>query len=169
MKKMKFIWLFVLFTAGSLSVQAADMKIGFVNAAAVMENSPQYTQALTKLENEFASRRKTIESKIRDLKKRQERLEKDAAILSSQERREKERDIVSAQRDIKRLQDEFKDDFTFRRTAEGQKIEKEVAETIQQVAKQESYDMIVYQGVIYASDRADITQKVLKILKDKAK
>ena len=33
--------------------------------------------------------------------------------------------------------------------------------------KKEKYDIVVYQGVIYASDKADITDKVLAILKKK--
>ena len=46
-------------------------------------------------------------------------------------------------------------------------LEKEIAKTIVDLAKKESYDLIVYQGVIFASDKVDITEKVLNNLKSR--
>jgi outer membrane protein len=164
---MKFIWLCVLVAAFSTSVHAAELKVGVVNAAAVMEQSPQKTRALARLEKEFASRSKSIESKVKSLRAKQEKLVKDGAIYSADERKSKERALVSEQRDIKRLQDEYSEDLSIRRNEELRKLEKEIAKTIVDLAKKESYDLIVYQGVIFASDKVDITDKVLNSLKSK--
>ena len=77
----------------------------------------------------------------------------------------KERTLVSDQRDIKRLQDEYSEDLSIRRNEELRKLEKEIAKTITDIAKKEKYDLIVFQGVIYASEKVDITNKVLESLK----
>jgi outer membrane protein len=166
-KKMKFIWLCLWIAVFSTPSYAAELKIGVVNAAAVMDQSPQKTRALARLEKEFSSRSKTIESKVKTLRAKQEKLVKDSAIYSSTERKNKERAIVSEQRDIKRLQDEYSEDLSIRRNEELRKLEKEIAQTIVELAKKESYDLVVYQGVIFASDNVDITDKVLKLLKAK--
>lgn len=166
-KKMKFIWLCVLVAIFSAPIHAAELKIGVVNAAAVMEQSPQKNKALARLEKEFLSRSKSLESKVKSLRAKQEKLAKDGAIYSAEERKSSERALMSQQRDIKRLQDEYSEDLSIRRNEELRKLEKEIAKTIVDLAKKESYDMIVYQGVIFASDKVDITEKVLKSLKSK--
>ena len=162
---MKFIWLCAWVILFSTPVHAAELKVGVVNAAAVMEQSPQKTRALTRLEKEFSSRSKAIETKVKSLRTTQEKLIKDGAILSVEERKLKERTLVSDQRDIKRLQDEYSEDLSIRRNEELRKLEKEIAKTITDIAKKEKYDLIVFQGVIYASEKVDITNKVLESLK----
>ncbi|MFT7235355.1 MAG: outer membrane protein [Methylophagaceae bacterium] len=165
--KIKFILLCLWVAVFSTPSYAAELKIGVVNAAAVMEQSPQKTRALARLEKEFASRSKVIESKAKTLRTKQEKLVKDSAIYSATELKNKERTIVSEQRDIKRLQDEYSEDLSIRRNEELRKLEKEIAQTIVKLAEKESYDLVVYQGVIFASDRVDITDKVLTLLKAK--
>lgn len=156
-------------TVSGMTVQAAEMKIGVVNAGQVLDKSPQKEKALARLEKEFSSRSKSLEKKIKNLRSKQERLAKDGAILGADERKKKERDILSEQRELKRLQDEYSEDLSIRRNEELRKLEKEIAETIVSLAKKEKYDLVVYQGVIYASERADMTPKVLELLKSKAK
>jgi outer membrane protein len=160
--------LFALMAMSGL-VNAADLKVGVVNAGAVLEQSPQKTQALSRLEKEFLSRSKALEKKHKELRTTQEKLVKDGAILSADERKAKERDILSDQRELKRLQDEYSEDLSIRRNEELRKLEKEIAETILNLAKAESYDLVIYQGVIFASDKVDITAKVLDLLKAKSK
>jgi len=152
-----------------MSVQAAELKIGVVNAGAVLDQSPQKEKALARLEKEFSSRSKSLEQKIKNLRAKQEKLVKDGAILGADERKKKERSILSEQRDLKRLQGEYSEDLSIRRNEELRKLEKDIAETIVALAKKESYDLVVYQGVIYASEKTDMTKKVLELLKSKAK
>lgn len=166
-KKMKFVWLLLALGLGMTSLNAAELKIGVVNAAAVLEQSPQKAQALARLEKEFSSRSKSLEQKHKDLLAKQDKLTKDGAILAAEERQSKERALLSDQRDLKRLQDEYSEDLSIRRNEELRKLEKEIAQAIVELAKKESYDLVLYQGVIYASDRTDLTAKVLEQLKAK--
>jgi outer membrane protein len=166
-KKMKFVWLLVAMGLSLSTVNAAELKIGVVNAAAVLEKSPQKAQALARLEKEFSARSKSLEQKNKDLVAKQEKFMKDRAILGETERQSKERDLVSEQRDLKRLQDEYSEDLSIRRNEELRKLEREIAQTIVDLAKKESYDLVLYQGVIFASERTDLTAKVLENLKAK--
>ena len=168
MKKMKFIWLlFALMMAAAPVSYAADLKIGVVNAGVVLDKSPQKAAALARLEKEFASRSQSLEAKHKALRAAQDKLNKDGAILSAEERRDREREILSDQRELQRLQDEYSEDLSIRRNEELRELEKDIAETIVDLAKKESYDMILYQGVIFASDKVDLTDKVLQMLKAK--
>jgi outer membrane protein len=165
-KKMKYAWvLFALAVFVSPLSHAAELKVGVVNAAAVLDKSPQKAAALARLEKEFASRSQSLESKHKALRAAQEKLSKDGTILSADERRKKERDIVSDQRELQRLQDEYSEDLSIRRNEELRALEKKIAATIVDLAEKEGYDLIIYQGVIYASDKVDLTDKVLGMLK----
>jgi outer membrane protein len=164
-KKMKLSWLLLALTFVGTSVNAAELKIGVVNAGAVLDQSPQKTQALSRLEKEFSARGKSLESKLKVLRSDQDKLAKDGAILGADEQKSKERKILSDQRELKRLQDEYSEDLSIRRNEELRKLEQKIAQTIVDLAKKESYDLVVYQGVIYASDKVDMTAKVLELLK----
>ncbi len=169
MRKFKIIGAFlaVVLLVPSLTVSAAELKIGVVNAALVLDKSPQKAKALSRLEKEFSARSKSLEKKVKNLRARQDKLAKDGAILSADERKAKERKILSEQRELKRLGDEYSEDLSIRRNEELRKLEKEIAQTIVDLAKKESYDLVLYQGVIFASDAVNITDKVLEILKAK--
>jgi len=168
-KNSKFIWLYFILAIVATSINAAEMKIGVVNAGAVLDKSPQKTAALARLEKEFATRSKSIANKVKSLRSKQDKFSKDSAILGADERKEKERALISEQRDLKRLQDEYNEDLSIRRNEELRKLETEIAKTIIDLAKKESYDLVVYQGVIYASDKVDMTTRVLELLKSKSK
>lgn len=168
-KKIKIIGAFLAVTLllPSLIVNAAELKIGVVNAAVVLDKSPQKERALARLEKEFSARSKSLERKVKDLRAKQAKLAQDAAILSADERKVKERSILSEQRELKRLGDEYSEDLSIRRNEELRKLEKDIAKTIIDLAKKESYDLVLYQGVIHASEGLNITNKVLEILKSK--
>ncbi|MDH5436713.1 MAG: OmpH family outer membrane protein, partial [Gammaproteobacteria bacterium] len=67
--------------------------------------------------------------------------------------------------ELKRKQDEFREDFNIRRNEEFGKLQKRIYEAIVSHAKKEKYDLIISDGVIYASDTVDITNQVLARLK----
>jgi outer membrane protein len=95
----------------------------------------------------------------------EDRLARDGATRAEAEARKLERDIVSKRRDLKRDQDEFREDVNLRRNEEFGKIQKEIVQSIQDVAKAEGYDLVLGEGVIYASDKTDITNAVLERLR----
>lgn len=155
---------FIGFSSGG--VFAAELKLGFVNAAKILEEAPQAEAARNKLEKEFAPRDKNLAASQKQLKSLEDKLTKDDSAVSDAERRKAERDIISQKRDFKRAQDEFREDFNIRRNEEFGKLQKLVYDTIVALAKQDSYDLIVSDGAIFASDRVDITNQVLQRLKN---
>ncbi len=169
MKNLKIVWLVCLgLLVGGPSAMAQDLKIGVVNASRVLDQSPQKDEALQRLEQEFSNRSKQLEEKSRQLRSKQEELSRDAAILSEEERQQKEREITSERRELQRLQDEYSEDLSIRRNEELRQLEEDIAEVIVELAESDNYDVVLYQGVIYASDKTDITDQVLEMLKSRA-
>ena len=158
---------FLMYVLSSLFMpaHAEDYKLGAVNALRVLEQSPQADLARAKIEQEFAPRDKQLVAEQKKLKELEDRLAKDGEIMSESERQKLERDIINMRRDLRRSQDEFREDFNFRRNEEFAKIQKQIIEAIQRVAKDNNYDVVLSEGVIYASPKVDISSLVIEYLK----
>lgn len=147
----------------------AEVKIGFVNTVKLMEEAPQAKAAISKMEAEFAPREKELVALQRDIKQAEDKLSRDAAVMSDANRSKAERDLVSRKRDLKRAQDEFREDLNIRRNDELSKLQRRLYDAIVDLAKAENYDLIVSEGVVFASTRIDITDAVLTRLKQQDK
>jgi len=157
--------LVVFAIALSFSVQAENTRIGIVNTAKLLKEAPQAEAARKKLESEFAPRDAKIVKLQKAVKALEEKLSKDAAVMSESARKKQEREIVAKIRDVKRSREEFTEDFNFRRNEEIGKLQKLVSETILTLAKEKKYDIILNESVIYASKQVNITKSVLKHLR----
>ena len=87
--------------------------------------------------------------------------------MAETERRNKERDLANQSRDLQRMQREFREDLNLRRNEELAGIQERANKVIQQIAESDKFDLILQDPVVYASQRIDITDKVIKALADK--
>lgn len=151
----------------SLSVGEAfaEIKIGFVNPLKILEEAPQAEAARSDLEKEFEPRKDELIAEQKKVQGLEERLNRDGAIMSDAERRKLEREILTRKRDLRRAQNEFREDLNLRRNDELANLQRQVMDVIRRVAEQEHFDLIVGEGVIYAADSIDITDKVMARLK----
>ena len=153
-------------TLGTVWAQAsaAELKIGYVSAVKVIEQAPQGEAALKRLEDEFRPRDKELVDMQNKIKAIEGELEKNALVMKESDRRAKERDVLNLKRDLKRATQEFREDYNLRRNEELAALQKVVYKAIVEIAKQEKYDLILHEGAIYAGERVDITDKILKKL-----
>jgi len=140
-------------------------KIGAVNAIRVLDKSPQADIARKMIEDEFSLRDKELITEQKSIKELEDKFKKDRAILSEQESAKLERGIISKKRDLKRKQDEFREDLNYRRNEEMIKIQKQIIQSIQKVAKDNEYDLVLSEGVLYASPKIDMSGLVIDYLK----
>ncbi|MDX1252241.1 MAG: OmpH family outer membrane protein [Gammaproteobacteria bacterium] len=147
---------------------AAELKIGVVNATEVLEKAPQKEAAGGRLEQEFSGRRNKLQSEFKEIKQLEEKLAKDGVTMSEGERAKAEKDLLVRKRDFARAQDELNGDLNIRRNEELNKLQQTLLDAIQTVGKEESYDLILAEGVAYVNPKIDLTEKVLQRMKDKA-
>ncbi len=151
--------------AGSMlsPAQAADLKIGFIDADRINRESVPAERATKKLEKEFAPREQDLRKIEAQIKSLQGQLEKDGLTMSETDRRTKETELGRQTREFQRLQREFREDLNLRRNEELAALFERANRVIKQVAESEKYDLIV-QEAVYRSPRIDITEKVMKAL-----
>lgn len=139
-------------------------KIGFVNAAKVLELAPQAASAQQRLEKEFEPRKDSLLAKQNELKRLQDSLDRDGAIMTDAEKGKVERDVVALKRELRRGQEEYQQDLNFRRNEELEKLQKRVNEAIEVIGREGGFDLILYEGIAYASPRVDLTEQVINHL-----
>jgi outer membrane protein len=143
---------------------AADYKIGFVNTERLFREATPAKRAQQKLEKEFAQRDAELGKLTRQVRDLQASLDKDGATMPEAERRNKERDLANLSRDLQRAQREFREDLNLRKNEELQSVQERANKVIQQIAEAEKFDLILQDPVVFASQRIDITEKVIKAL-----
>jgi outer membrane protein len=141
---------------------AQELKIGFVDTARLLKDAPQADLARKKLEHEFAPRDEKIVTMQKRLKHLDDRQNKEIAVMSDATRRKLERDMIELKRDIKRAKEEFTEDFNLRRNEELTKLQKLITQMTVAVAKEDGYDIVLSDSVLYTSKRVDITDKILE-------
>jgi outer membrane protein len=156
-----------LWLAASVTANAADYKLGFVNTERLFREAAPAKRAQQKLEKEFAARDGEIQKLSKQVRDVQAVLDKDGVTMAESERRNKERDLANLSRDLQRTQREFREDLNLRRNEELSGIQERANKVIQQIAEAEKYDLILQDPVVFASQRIDITEKVIKALADK--
>lgn len=154
-----------LLALAAAGVQAQEMKIGFVNSDRVLREATLAKAAQTRLENEFSKRQKEGEEAASRLKAAADKLDKDAPTLSEAERNRRQRELVDQDRELQRKRREFQEDLNQRRNEELASVVERANKVVKQIYDSEKYDLIL-QGdvVIFASQRVDITDKVIKAL-----
>ena len=160
--KYKFLAFVTLFLA---SVSAyADLKIGFVQVDKSLQEAPQTIESNKKLEKEFSARTEKLKADVKALKEKEAAFAKDALTMKDSERDTKDKALAQLRVDAQRKERELREDINIRRNEELGGLQEQINKAVTSVAKAEAYDLVVYNGVAYASEKIDITDKILKSL-----
>jgi len=161
--------MFCLFASPGVIQAQSPLKIGFVNVGRVLDTAPQAAAARNRIEREFAPRDRQLLDQQKRLRTEEDKLVKDAAVISASERQRKETELRALKRELRRSQDEFREDLNLRRSQELSKLQRKVADTIRAMAKAEQYDLVITDGAIYAGERVDFTARIVERLESEFK
>jgi outer membrane protein len=146
---------------------SAEVKMGVVNFQKLLEDAPQTKTAMAALENEFAPRRRELLTLQNDLKARDDKLQKEGAVMAEADRAKAEKTLRDQQREFSRKAGEFQDDASTRRNEEIGKVQRYLVTEIQAYANAQGYDLVLGDGVFFAKGPLDITAQVLAVLATK--
>jgi len=149
------------FVAGPATAQS--VRIGYVDMKRVLDNAPQVLAGREKLDLEFRPRNETIEFQERQVQAMEDRLA--LGDLSEDARVRLERELREMQRNVNRQKEDLRDELSFRRTEEVQKLEDQINQAVQEIARDNGYDLILSSPVVYADPTLDITQLILDQLR----
>ncbi len=160
-------WVWAVAAVGAIVAMPAwaELKIGVVDYNRLGQESPQAKVAMDAIRSEFSSRERDLQNQQQTLKTKEEKLQKDGATMSEDQRGRVEKELRDSYRDLQRKQSEFQDDLNARRNEEMSRLQRILVEQVRTYAKAQNFDLVIAEGVIYATPTIDITPQILTSLK----
>jgi outer membrane protein len=152
----------LLALAWSSAASAQQLRIGYVDMKQVLDNAPQVISGRSKLDQEFRDRNDSIQMDEMRADTLEQRLAQ--GDVDEETRIQLERDLREMRRGITRRKEDLRDELSFRRTEEVQRLEAQINVAVQEIARRNGFDLIVSSPVIYASPDLDITDLILEQL-----
>jgi len=145
----------------ALPVVAADLKLGYVDAVKLFQEAPQAAQSEVMLREEFAERETELLTAQTKAKALDDRLRRDGMVMSESERKKIDNELTSLSRDMRRNQEEFREDLNRRRNEEIAKVQEFIKQVIDKIGREEGFDLIFFEGIAFANPELEITSTVL--------
>tara|TARA_B100000795_G_C22587763_1_gene356298 strand:- start:167 stop:664 length:498 start_codon:yes stop_codon:yes gene_type:complete len=154
----------ILILAFNSTIVAAELKIGFIEIKKILQNAPQTAKANKILEKEFTKRTKKLKATVKKINEKETAFKKDSMTMSDADKAKKIKAIKKLKIEAQKTERGVREDIDLRRKEEIANVQSLVNIAVEKVAKEQSYDLILYQGVAFAGKKVDITDVVLKAL-----
>jgi outer membrane protein len=153
----------VIFAVVASQATAQSLRVGYVDMKRVLDNAPQVVAGREQLDLEFRPRNEAIEFQERQAQTMDDRLQ--SGDISEDARIRLERDLRETRRAVNRQKEDLRDELSFRRTEEVQKLEGQINQAVQEIARNNGYDLILSSPVVYADPSLNITEQILQQLR----
>ncbi|HDY99868.1 MAG TPA: OmpH family outer membrane protein, partial [Nitrospirae bacterium] len=152
------------------SVQAAEVKIGYVDMGKIVMESDQGKEALKTYKSLEKAKNAIIMEKVRQIKKLEEELAKQGAILTPETIEKKKAEHENLMAEYQKMRRDSEKDLQKNEAELFQKIVLDVKKLLAGIALEEGYIAVLDKaGVIYMPDESDLTNRVLKMFNEAGK
>lgn len=156
-------------------VSAADLKIAHVDSKMIFDKYADTKKAQKEYDKQVQKWEQDAASKQKALMELKDKLDKQSLMLSEEKKKEMEADFLKKKSEYEQFVQQIygKDGTLFQKNEEfsGPIIQK-IKKTIQDVANQEGYDMVLDRAagaVVFWKKDNDLSQKVIDVLNKEAK
>ena len=152
---MRFFAFILVLLNGSL--QAQPLKIGYINIDHLVSSSPQFIQANQIVIKAFQPQEKQLLALSKRIQLSADTFNKNSKTLTQVERKTEIKKIANLEYQLKQQAQTLKKQLKLKNEQELSKIQDLINRVIKQVAKDQNFDLILYQEVAYASKKINIT------------
>ena len=154
----------VLASLGCPATQAAELKIGYVNPAAILDNYQRTKDAEQALQQKSKQKQAELEGRVDELKK----LRQGAELLNDQAREAKTREIEEKSDAFKRLKVQAERELLRERNEMLKTIVEEINQAVSEYAKGNHFSLVVDERfLLYGESGLEITDAVVKLLNER--
>jgi len=149
----RFLLIVVLFSGWSQAglFDNQSVKIGYINIDLLVTNSPQFIQANQKIIKTFQPQENNLALLAEQIQALADKFNKISKTLDQYERKSEINKIAKLERQLKQRT------ATLKKQLERRRLQELINQIIEDLAKKEKYDLILYQEVAYASKKVNIT------------
>lgn len=151
------------FAADEPSKAGTGNKIGVFDAQQVLDSIEEGKSAVSSLEKEALDRKKTIETKGKELEKMKADLDSQKLVLSKDAYDKKEKDFQAKAIEFQKMQYDAQKDMQKKEMSMTGEIFKKINQIIQKLGKDGNYDFILEknQGAVTYFKSGDLTDQVI--------
>ena len=153
--------LIVIFSLLCLSSYAENIKIGFIDTNQVVTSLSQYKTSIDQISSEFEPKKQELLDLYNHIELVRTKIDE---ILKSDSNKSIEDELIK----LSNLEQSFRKETEFwQNTMNNKKIDllKEIEilvnQTINEYAKRENYDLILYENIAFVSDKVDISKEII--------
>jgi len=149
----------------STSAVASGLKVGVVSVERLLTESPQVDAVNTRMLEKFGPKRDELKAMEKDIQGLQENYKRNELVMTEDKLNDLKKDIITKIQALKQKEAVLTQQVADVRNKELAKLQKSVRSIINEIAKSGKYSLVLSEGVAYADDKLDITDKVLNKMK----
>ncbi len=156
-----------LLMAGPAAWAADSLKIGFLDAQKILDNTKAGKKAKEAMQEFVKSRQKIIDLEENEIKQMQDDLARQAAVLSPDARRDKEDTLQRKFMEYQRRATDLNKEVQGKNKEILERFNKDLVGIVKKIAEREGYTYIIDKNadggvLLYAKDSLDLTDEVIK-------
>lgn len=154
----------VAFAQSKSGSALAGLKVAYVDMQSAILQTEEGKNAKSKIEKEAEAKKKELLGQQNDLKKLDEEMQAQAAVLSEDAKTAKQKEFQGKLANLQKAQMSFEQEVRQKEMQETQKIFQKLSDIINEVAKKKGYDMVFERGsgaLLYAAKIDDLTADVV--------
>lgn len=163
----KILFLMVIISMAAFSVLAAELKIGYVDFQEIVSQSDQGKEAMKTLDSIEKAKSALINEKVNEIKKIEEELTKQSAVLNPETKAKKQADHERLMMEYQKMRRASDEELKKNEGEFIQKIVLDIKKLLAKISEEEGYAAILNEaGIAYIRPEADLTDRVLKMFNE---
>jgi outer membrane protein len=165
MKTLATSFLILMFAAANV-MAASSPKIAYVSVEKILTEAPQVKAVNDSMMERFGGRKTELQEMEKEINEMQENYKRNELVMTEDKLNELKDSIITKIQDFKQKEAVLQQEVATVRNQELAVLQQSVRSIIQEIAKDEKYDLILTsEGVAYANEKLDISSKVLDRMK----
>ena len=154
-----------MFAAANV-MAASSPKIAYVSVEKILTDAPQVKAVNDSMMERFGGRKTELQEMEKEINEMQENYKRNELVMTEDKLNELKDSIITKIQDFKQKEAVLQQEVATVRNQELAVLQQSVRSIIQDIAKAEKYDLILTsEGVAYANEDLDISNKVLDRMK----
>ena len=144
---------------------AKDIKIGVLNMQKLQSEAPQIKEIMSRLQKRFEAPGQNLSKMAKDIQNEEKDLKQNEVLMSAAKLKQAREALVEKVKSFREQEVNLNKEMQTMRNQELAVFNGKVNQMLEQLAKKEKYDLILTEGIVFVSDKLDITDKLLTQLK----
>jgi len=176
MKTRVLLIVFLILIIFSVNAQRSNIRIGYIDTEYILENIPEYTEALSQLDKKVQKWKSEIDLKLRGIEKKKLDLRNERVLLTKELIEEKEEEIKIEEAEILDYQQKRfgpNGDLIIQKKTLIEPVQDQVLTAVREFAKSKKYDFIFDKSadvvMMYSNKRYDLSDYIVRTITRAAK